>query len=72
MVVSVDSENNCRYLTETNDFPILAGLDSEQKKHTAMEFLTDIMDDSSWDNDCEYEQIFTDDVEILAEIRKEI
>lgn len=32
MVVSVDSENNCRYLTETNDFPYIAGMDTVQKK----------------------------------------
>lgn len=32
MVVSMDNENNCRYLTETNDFPILSGMDAEQKR----------------------------------------
>lgn len=31
-IVSVDAEINCRYLTETNDFPNLTGDKEEQKK----------------------------------------
>ncbi len=72
MVVSVDSENNCRYLTETNDFPYIAGMDTEQKKQAARKFLEAAEDDSSWEDDCTYNQIFADGVEVLAEIEKEL
>ena len=72
MVVSVDSENNCRYLTETNDFPYIADMDTEQKEQAAREFLESVEDDSSWEDDCTYSQIFADGVEVLAEIEKEL
>ena len=72
MIISVDSENNCRYLTETNDFPDISGIDSEQKKQAATEFLECVEDDSSWEDDCTYDQIFVEDVEVLAEIWKEL
>lgn len=72
MVVSVDAENNCRYLTETNDFPYIAGMDAEQKEQAANEFLKQIEDDSSWGDDCAYNQIFVDGADIIAEIEKEI
>lgn len=72
MVASVDSENECRYLTETNDFPVLSGMDTDQKGKVAHEFLATIEDDSSWDDDCTYDQIFADGVDILAKIEKEI
>ena len=32
MVVSVDSENECRYLTETGDFPYITDMGEEEKK----------------------------------------
>lgn len=72
MVVSVDSENNCRYLTEMEDFPYIVGMDAGQKKQAATEFLGQIEDDSSWEDDCTYDQIFADGVEVLVEIEKEI
>lgn len=72
MVVSVDGENKCRYLTETNDFPILSGMDLEQKKQAAREFLEMVEDDSSWDANCTYGQIFADGTEVLVEIEKEL
>ena len=72
MVVSVDSENNCRYLTETNDFPYIAGMDTVQKKQVAKGFLETVEDDSGWEDDCTYSQIFADGVEVLAEIEKEL
>lgn len=72
MVVSMDNENNCRYLTETNDFPYIVSMDAEQKRQEATEFLEQIEDDSSWENDCTFNQIFADGVEVLAEIEKEI
>lgn len=72
MVVSVNSENNCRYLTETNDFPYIADMDTEQKEQAARKFLEAVEDDSSWEDDCTYGQIFTDGVEVLAETGKEL
>ena len=72
MVVSVDSENNCRYLTETEEFPYIARMDSEQKEQAAKEFLQGVEDDGSWEYDCEYGQIFVDGVDIIAEIEKEL
>lgn len=72
MIVSVDGENNCRYLTETDEFPILTGLDAEQKVQSAKRFLESVEDDSSWDDDCTYEQIFIYGVNVIVEIEKEI
>lgn len=72
MVVSVDSENDCRYLTETNDFPILSGMDAEQKEQTVRKFLESVEDDSSWENDCTYDQIFEGVETVLVEIEKEL
>lgn len=72
MVVSVDSDHNCRYLTETNGFPDITGMDTEQKERAATEFLEAVEDDSGWEDDCTYDQIFTDGVELLAEIEKEL
>lgn len=70
MVVSVDGERSCRYLTETNDFPVLSGMDTEQKEQAIREFLEAIEDDSSWNDGCVYDQIFADGIEVLAEIEK--
>lgn len=72
MVVSVDGENNCRYLTETKVFPRVEEMDAEKKKSTARKFLEAVEDDSSWEDDCTYDQIFVDAVEVLAEIEKEL
>ena len=72
MVVSVNSENNCRYLAETDDFPYIADMDTEQKEQAARKFLEAVEDDSSWEDDCTYGQIFTDGVEVLAETGKEL
>ena len=72
VVVSVDGENECRYLTETNDFPYIVGMDADEKENTARKFLEQIEDDSSWEDDCTYDQIFTDGVDVLVEIEKEI
>lgn len=71
MVVSVDDDKNCRYLTENNDFPLL-GEDPEVNKKKAMDFLASVEDDSSWEDDCSYDQIFVDQINILAEISKEL
>ncbi len=72
LIVSADSENNCRYLAETNGFPYIADMDTEQKEQAAREFLESVKDDSSWEDDCTYSQIFADGVEVLAEIEKEL
>lgn len=72
MVVAVDTENQCRYLTETDGFPYMAELDEKEKKEKAIAFLKSIEDDSSWEEDCTYQQIFKESsIEIIAEIRKE-
>lgn len=69
MLVSVDNEKNCRYLTETIDFPYLVNED-EQQKQIAIDFLNTVEDDSSWEDDCTYDQIFSNDIEIIAETEK--
>lgn len=70
MVVSVDSENNCRYLTQTEDFPANHGCEE------AKEFLESIEDDNTWEDDCTYDEIFGDidkfNEEILAEVEKKL
>lgn len=75
MIVSVDEERNCRYLTETEEFPYIAEDEPEEQARKALEFLASVEDDSSWEDDCTYYQIFEefeDDIEIIAEIEKEI
>lgn len=72
MVVSVDGENECRYLMETNDFPYIVGMATGPKEQAARDFLESVEDDSSWEDDCAYDQIFTDGVEVLAEIEKDL
>lgn len=71
MLVSVDEDNNCRYLTETDEFPYIINNDAKEKEQKALEFLNTVEDDSSWEDDCTYEQIFEEfPVEIIAEIEK--
>ena len=57
MIVSVNEKKNCKYLTETNDFPYITG-DEETQKKMALDFLAIIKDDSSWNDDCTYDEIF--------------
>lgn len=71
MVVSVDEEKCVRYLTETNDFPYIVRYEKNEQKEIAKRFLLEIEDDSSWCDNCTYEQIFgelTNEDEILAEV----
>lgn len=68
----MDSEQQCRYLTETNEFPYIVGMDSDEKEKAARDFLETVEDDSSWEDDCTYDQIFTDDAEVIAETEKDI
>lgn len=70
MVVSVDENNNCRYLTETADFPNMTAMTRDEKKAAAVEFLNAVEDDSSWNDDCSYEDIFNNDAEIIADAEK--
>ena len=73
MIVSVDKDNDCRYLTETDEFPYMVNDTSEGKERKALDFLESVEDDSSWENDCNYEQIFEEfPVDIIAEIEKEL
>ena len=73
MVVSVDEDKNCRYLTETEDFPYVINDDTEEKEQKVLDFLESVEDDSSWEDDCSYEQIFEEfPVEIIAKIEKEL
>ena len=73
MIVSVDKDNDCRYLTETDEFPYMVNDVLEEKERKALDFLESVEDDSSWENDCNYEQIFEEfPVDIIAEIEKEL
>lgn len=73
MIVTVDEELNCRYLTETEDFPIIVNMNNEEKMNEAEKFLKKVEDDSSWEDDCSYEQIFEEfPIEIIAKIEKDI
>ena len=65
MIASSDNED-IRYLTETNDFPIHASKDE------AMDFLSRVEDDSSWEVlDSGFDDVLKE-CEIIAEIVKEL
>lgn len=70
MVISVDEHKNCRYLTETEDFPYLLNLNKEEQISAAKEFLNSIEDDSSWENDVSYDKLFTKNVSVLISIKR--
>ena len=74
IIVSVDEERCCRYVTVKEWFPNLADCDDDEKAEKAEEFLRTIEDDSSWENDS-YE-LSADEVleyvDIIAEIEKEL
>lgn len=71
MVVSVDNYGDCRYMTENQYFPSLSE-EPEVMHEQILDFLQSIEDDSSWSDDCDYDQIFVDEVDILDEIESEI
>lgn len=71
MVVSVDNQGDCRYMTENQYFPSLSE-DPDVMHEQILDFLESIEDDSSWSDDCDYDQIFVNEVDILAEIESEI
>lgn len=68
MVASV-SEDECRYITENNEFPILPD-DPEKQEEVARKFLESIEDDSSWEDDCTEEEVL-EAGDIIAEITEE-
>lgn len=73
MLVSVDGHKNCRYLTETIDFPNVTNLNKEEKENVISGFLQLVEDDSSWEDDCSYYQIFEEfPVEIILSIEKDL
>ena len=63
MLVSIDEEDNCRYLINNGDFPSTEVID----------FLQSVEDDSSWEDDCSKEELLEDETTIIiAEIEKEL
>ena len=68
MLISVDECKKCRYLTETDDFPYLTNLEKEEKKSKILDFLESVEDDSSWEEDCIYDELFNADNKVIAEI----
>ena len=72
MLVSVDVDRNCKYLTETDEFPIIVNLEPEEQKEKIEKFIETVEDDTSWESDCTYDQIFADSVDVMAETEKEL
>lgn len=84
MIVSVDSDKNCRYMWETNEceFPHLWQMEEEKRKRAAVKFLKTVEDDSSWRDNLTYTELFDeehmrsydnpDGFVIVAEIEKEL
>lgn len=84
MIVSVDSEKNCRYLIENCEceFPHLWLMEEEEREAAAIEFLNSVEDDSSWNDNLTYDDFFSDEVMaswnktdgniIIAELQKEL
>lgn len=69
MLVSVDSARNCRYLAETADYKYFNDIETvDNKKEKAIEIMRRIDNDDAWDDDLAYDDIFTDNVEILVEM----
>lgn len=83
MVVAIDELDECRYLTENIYYPqISSRMGRKKMKEAAEKFLERIEDTSSWDDDINKDEIFDNvkiwsgdvdrDIEIIAEIEKEI
>lgn len=81
MLVSMDKENNCRYLTETEEFPYIIGLEKDEQQEKVLEFLNIVEDDSSWEDAGKIENLeewlnldghLGDPSEIVAEIEKDL
>lgn len=77
MIVSIDEEDNCRYLIETEEFPTIEFGEDEENENKILNFLQTVEDDSSWSEDCSKEEIFESEGQpngliVLAEIEKEL
>lgn len=84
MIVSVDSDKNCRYMWETNEceFPHIWEMPEEDREKAAKKFLRTVEDDSSWNDNLIYDELFDeehmrsydnpDGFVIVAEIEKEL
>ena len=72
MVISVDAENNCKFLTEKESFPYILNMDEEEKEKAAKEFLEDLQDESGFEDDLTYEQLFVPGTDIISEIERNI
>ena len=70
MLVSIDEEDNCRYLINNGDFP---STEDREKGNKVIDFLQSVEDDSSWEDDCSKEELLEDETTIIiAEIEKEL
>lgn len=73
MLVSVDENDNCRYLNETDDFPYIGDLENKDAEIASLTFLNTIEDDSHWESDCTFYQLFEEfPIDIIASIKKEL
>lgn len=61
MVVSVDTDNQCRYLVDNGTFPLIYHFDDDEKEQIAVDFLRSIDDVSSWASDLSYSDLFSGD-----------
>ena len=70
MLVSIDEEDNCRYLINNGDFP---STEDRENGNKVIDFLQSVEDDSSWEDDCSKEELLEDETTIIiAEIEKEL
>lgn len=81
MLVSMDKENNCKYITENEEFPYIVGLEKDEQQKKALEFLKLVEDDSSWEDSGRIEDLdewlnpdghLVEPSEIIAEIDKDL
>ena len=84
VIASVDSNKKCRYLVDNNDccIPYLGHFDEDERWKVAVDFLNSIKDDSSWNDNLTYDELFDEDnmwaytnpdgAVIIAEINKEL
>lgn len=80
LIMTVDEEKNLRYMTANEEFPTLdmhITENEEEYVRVATEFLlNDVTDDSSWETDVDYEEMFAwiDKVDgrLIAKIEKDL
>ena len=61
IVVSVDSDTQCRYLVDNGTFPPIYLFDDEEKEQIAFDFLCSIDDVSSWSSELSFADLFCGD-----------